>query len=130
MKGVETRGANRLAMPICAAFIDDLRNAFGKEEIDAAIQRGMKDGSFYAREGEIEIGTRRPPKGRTTGVWWNEMNQFMQECEDIKEGKRNVRANIPSDQRRIHLPHAKLGTVKRRTSVVSDERDLFGHVGR
>lgn len=42
-----------------AAFIDDLRAAFGREEIDFAIRRGMggKPGWFHARECGHEVGT-------------------------------------------------------------------------
>jgi hypothetical protein len=56
----------RETMPICAAFIDDLREAFGKDAIDGVIRRGLaKDCEpalrFYAAEGGYEIGQRCPP---------------------------------------------------------------------
>lgn len=51
----------RQAMPTVAAWIDDLRAAFGAEMIDAAIRAGL-DGqpTFHAREGGREVGTPIP----------------------------------------------------------------------
>ncbi len=43
-------------MPTVTAFIDDLRLTFGKAEIDQAIRRGLKDGSFHAAEAGYEVG--------------------------------------------------------------------------
>lgn len=63
-------------MPNTAAFIDDLRSAFGREAIDAMIRKGMKGeaGCFHAREAGHELGTpfearawvpmKRPPEGK------------------------------------------------------------------
>lgn len=49
----------REAMPQTAAFIDALREAFGREDIDAQIRAGMSGvpGRFYARENGHEVGT-------------------------------------------------------------------------
>lgn len=49
----------RQAMPATAAFIDQMRAAFGAEMIDAAIRAGL-DGqpTFWARENTREIGAR------------------------------------------------------------------------
>ena len=45
-------------MPEVAAFIDRLRDAFGKDEIDQQIRRGMRgEPTFYARENGQVIGT-------------------------------------------------------------------------
>lgn len=51
----------RQTMPVTAAFIDNLRAAFGETDINAAIRAGL-DGqpTFYAMEGEMEIGTKAP----------------------------------------------------------------------
>lgn len=51
----------RLAMPAVAAWIDQLRDAFGAESINAAIKAGI-DGqpTFYASENGIEVGTPLP----------------------------------------------------------------------
>lgn len=51
----------RQSMPTVAAWIDDLRAAFGDAQINAAIRAGM-DGqpTFYASENGIEIGVRAP----------------------------------------------------------------------
>ena len=49
-------------MPNVAAFIDAMREAFGKAEIDKQIRRGMRgEPVFYAREGGKEVGTPLPP---------------------------------------------------------------------
>lgn len=49
----------RTAMPTIAAFIDDMRAAFGDDSINPAIKAGM-DGqqTFWARENGQEVGTR------------------------------------------------------------------------
>lgn len=53
-------------MPKVTQFIDELREAFGKEMIDTQIRKGMQgEGSFYARENGIEIGS-RPVERKTT----------------------------------------------------------------
>lgn len=46
-------------MPNTAAFIDDLRLAFGKDAVDKCIRRGMKGepGWFHAREQGQSVGT-------------------------------------------------------------------------
>lgn len=49
----------RESMPQTAAFIDELRAAFGAEEINAQIKLGMQGAeTFYASENGIEAGTR------------------------------------------------------------------------
>ena len=46
-------------MPSTAEFIDSMRDAFGVEMINSAIKGGLAgDGSFYANENGIEIGSR------------------------------------------------------------------------
>lgn len=56
----------RQTMPTVAAFVDDLRDAFGAETINAAIKAGM-DGqpTFWASEGGQEVGTRVDLSGYT-----------------------------------------------------------------
>lgn len=63
-------------MPMTAAFVDSLRDAFGREAIDICIKRGMRgeDGWFHAAEAGHQVGTpfsprewtimRRPPAGK------------------------------------------------------------------
>jgi hypothetical protein len=54
------RPANgRLDMPEITGFVDALRDAFGREEIDSAIKRGLRDGTFWALEGGFVVGS--PP---------------------------------------------------------------------
>jgi len=59
----ERNGSQRQAMPTVAAWMDDLRAAFGKEEIDAVIREGIKPGCknerrVFASEGGRTIGQR------------------------------------------------------------------------
>ncbi len=49
----------REQMPQCAAFIDSLRDAFGKEHIDGQIRAGMRgEPVFFASENGHTIGTK------------------------------------------------------------------------
>lgn len=49
----------RAAMPITAAWIDELRASFGADQIDPSIKAGMKGArTFYAKENGHEIGNR------------------------------------------------------------------------
>jgi len=54
----------RETMPICTGFIDACREAFGAEEINAAIKAGM-DGqqTFYASENGVTVGTKSEDRG-------------------------------------------------------------------
>jgi hypothetical protein len=49
----------RIDMPECTSFIDEMRNAFGKDYIDEQMVKGRADGSFYAIENGFVIG--QPP---------------------------------------------------------------------
>lgn len=54
----------RHAMPTVAAWIDDLRAAFGAEGINAAIRNGVHGGThFYAHENGQCIGSEGAPTG-------------------------------------------------------------------
>jgi len=50
----------REAMPVVAAFVDDLRQVFGAETINRSIAAGVRGqrGKFWASEGGVEVGTR------------------------------------------------------------------------
>lgn len=51
----------REAMPIIAAFIDEMREVFGVDVINAQIKRGMRgEIGFWASENGQEVGTRFP----------------------------------------------------------------------
>ncbi len=53
-------------MPTVAQWIDELREAFGKEMIDLQIRKGLQgEGCFYARENGIEVGSRPVERNRT-----------------------------------------------------------------
>lgn len=60
----------RVAMPKVAAFIDDMRAAFGAEGINASIKGGMSGvPTFYAKENGYEVGTApTPPKYVVNGT--------------------------------------------------------------
>lgn len=60
MKEEKKGGSMRDRMPQCAAFIDDLRQAFSVAEVDGWIRSGMARGRFYAEEGEHVIGAPIP----------------------------------------------------------------------
>lgn len=49
-------GKLRDKMPIIDAFIDELRETFGREGIDRSIVDGLRDGSFHALENGHELG--------------------------------------------------------------------------
>ena len=54
-----SKGSMRDQMPVVAAFVDDLRAVFGKDEIDGQIRKGMKgEAAFFASENGHEIGAR------------------------------------------------------------------------
>lgn len=56
-------------MPTVAAFIDDLRAAFGKEMIDGQIRKGMNgEGTFWATENGHTVGS-KPPPARSVIRW-------------------------------------------------------------
>lgn len=69
----------RESMPEVAAWIDEMRQALGRERIDAAIKAGLKGkGAFYATEigadgQRLEVGRVRdgaPPVWTGTGFAW------------------------------------------------------------
>lgn len=54
----------RETMPLVTAFIDDLREIFGKDDINATIKAGMAGvPGFWARENGNEVGTRYHERG-------------------------------------------------------------------
>jgi len=54
-----SKGSMREQMPTVAAWIDSLRETFGKEHIDQQIRAGMKGQPvFFASENGHEIGTK------------------------------------------------------------------------
>lgn len=53
-----TKGSLRDQMPVVADWIDKMRDAFGKEHIDAQIRAGIKGKPvFFARENGSTVGT-------------------------------------------------------------------------
>jgi hypothetical protein len=58
----ESRINLRDRMPLTAAFVDDLRQAFGEDGINASIRAGLRGWPhrFYAEEGGQQIGTPPP----------------------------------------------------------------------
>lgn len=56
-----SKSSMREQMPLTAAFIDDLRDAFGREHIDAQIKAGMRgEPTFFAQENGHTLGTPIP----------------------------------------------------------------------
>lgn len=58
-------GSMRDSMPTCSAFIDDVREAFGRDAIDGVIRRGLRadcapSQRFFAAEGSHAVGQRAP----------------------------------------------------------------------
>ena len=59
----------RQAMPTVAAWIDELREAFGADSINAAIRNGVAGGAaFYATENGQTIGSDAMPGGVEIGL--------------------------------------------------------------
>lgn len=59
----------RTEMPLTAAWIDELRAAFGVAEINEQIRRGLRgEPTFHAVEGGREVGTRSSARGRAVSV--------------------------------------------------------------
>jgi hypothetical protein len=57
-------GSKRDAMPTVTAFVDELRAAFGREQIDGVIREGLRGRKcFWASENGNEIGTWWPAIG-------------------------------------------------------------------
>lgn len=55
-------------MPVVSGFIDAMREAFGREVIDAAIRSGIAGrGTFWASENGIEVGSRPRDKNNRDG---------------------------------------------------------------
>lgn len=58
----------RESMPLISEWIDDMRAAFGREEVEGQIRRGMKgEPVFYASENGVEVGT-RTLRGQQVGI--------------------------------------------------------------
>ena len=53
-----SKGSMREQMPVTAAWIDSMRQAFGAKAVDDAMRRGMQGGQgFHAMENGYEVGT-------------------------------------------------------------------------
>jgi hypothetical protein len=48
------KGSMRERMPQCAAWVDEIREVFGRDSVDAA----MRTHGYYAAEAGIELGSR------------------------------------------------------------------------
>jgi len=58
-----TKGAMRDEMPVVTAWIDKMRDAFGREHINGQIRAGIKGAPvFYASENGHTVGT-KPQRG-------------------------------------------------------------------
>jgi len=52
----------REVMPVCAAWVDALRDAFGHDFITGRIREGLADGTCWFQEGEHYIGEPGQPE--------------------------------------------------------------------
>lgn len=73
MAAKERNGSMRDTMPTVAGWIDELREAFGKAEIDAVIREGLKadcapEKRFFAQEGEHKVGQQYQPRSVVSGA--------------------------------------------------------------
>ena len=50
-------------MPKVARWIDDLRQAFGHDEVDGWIRQGLRDGTFGASENGYAVGSHARESG-------------------------------------------------------------------
>lgn len=75
-------------MPVCMAFIRQLREAFGREVIDQQIKAGMAGDAFafHASENGHEVGTPLPPADGISDIVVGRM--FPPKDEDERGGKR------------------------------------------
>lgn len=65
----------REAMPVTAAWIDQMREVFGVNEVHRAVLRGMRGGvGFHATENGYEMGT---PMPRGVRIGWNERGNMV-----------------------------------------------------
>jgi len=80
----------RQAMPLTAAWIDQLREAFGTESINNSIRLGMQGFPdwFHATEGEHEVGT--PFKPVTNSISLADM-VIRTKAEREQESKRRIK---------------------------------------
>jgi len=80
----------RQAMPLTAAWIDQLREAFGTESINNSIRLGMQGFPdwFHATEGEHEVGT--PFKPVTNSISLADM-VIRTKAEREQESKRGIK---------------------------------------
>lgn len=53
------KGSMREAMPTVAAFVDEMRQAFGADQVDPSIRAGLRGepNKLWAREAGHELGT-------------------------------------------------------------------------
>jgi hypothetical protein len=67
---MSTKPANlRTAMPLVTTWIDDLRAAFGVDDINAVIKAGVSGlPGFYASEAGHQVGTRPVQSGTEVGA--------------------------------------------------------------
>ena len=78
----------REEMPICAAFIDDMREVFGAACIDQSIRNGMQGfATFYACENGHELGTKADEPRYVVTVAQMELEKLVVDV-DVKSRRR------------------------------------------
>lgn len=79
----------RIEMPVTTAWIDQMRELYGKDSIVPSIKQGMAGGTdFYACENGYEIGRRVEGKGISA-----------LQCQDTRNDPANSAASIKSARR-------------------------------
>ncbi len=70
----KSKGSLREKMPATAAFIDELRRVFGKDEIDSILRKAMRGepDSFYAVENGFTFGVKPGPCDRSKVMRFSE----------------------------------------------------------
>lgn len=64
----------RESMPLCAEFIDEMRAAFGADEVNAQIKLGMQGArTFHAVENGHEVGTQMQSFDDSPGITLDKM---------------------------------------------------------
>lgn len=83
----------RQTMPTVAAWIDELREAFGDQAVNPAIRNGAAGGShFYAEENGHTLGCEAMPGGHVVGVAQMVLASPDEDAEPVQGNPRHAKA--------------------------------------
>jgi hypothetical protein len=78
-------------MPMVTAFIDSMREAFGKKDVDRMIEVGIREGGFYAAENGHTVGKPLPePQSEMSADQWLRLSAMIEadkRAQVVKEKK-------------------------------------------